>query len=60
MFLESRWTDFCQSFDWDGAKTSNAQLCPEHNDADWSGNPPPLVAIFPFQIIGLPARQKPQ
>jgi hypothetical protein len=33
VFGKPRWTDFCQSFDWDGAKTSNAELCPEHNDA---------------------------
>jgi hypothetical protein len=60
VFGKPRWTDFCQSLDWQGANTSDVQTCPEHNDADWSGHPPPMVVSSPLNIRVVPATQKPQ
>jgi hypothetical protein len=52
VFGKSRWTDFCAFFDWHDANTNNAELCPKHNDTDWSGQrPPPLVSSVPLKII---------
>jgi hypothetical protein len=60
VFGKPRWTDFCTSFDWHDANTNNAELCPEHNDSDWSGHrPPPLVISTPLNIVVSPAPQKP-
>jgi hypothetical protein len=39
VFGKQRWTEFCWQFAWENTGApNNAVLCPEHNDADWSGN----------------------
>ncbi len=39
VFRKPRWTEFCWMFEWETPTIKNADLCPAHNDADWSGNP---------------------
>jgi hypothetical protein len=56
VFGKPRWTDFCTTLDWQEANSNKAETCPEHNDADWSGHPPPLV--IPLTIVITPALPK--
>lgn len=60
VFEKSRWTDFCTSFDWQDGTIKTASLCPSHNDADWSGPPPPQLSRIPIQIVISPPTQKPR
>jgi hypothetical protein len=57
VFGKMRWTNFCLLYDWDGANANNAETCAEHNDADWSGPPPPIVMPLTIRITTSP--QKP-
>ena len=53
IFRKARWTEFCWVFDWNNTTIKNANLCPTHNDADWSGNPyAGNTLTFPILFVG--------
>lgn len=60
VFEKSRWTDFCVSFGWENGTIAAAETCPGHNDADWSGRPPPMLTRIPIQITITKPTQQPR
>jgi hypothetical protein len=60
VFGKRRWTNFCTLFDWHDLNTASGQTCPQFNDSDWSGSPPPLSLPLQIRIIApSPPAQKP-